>query len=161
MGLTERITVGTDIRHVEGDIPVEFIYTAGAAGERFFRALKEQGKILGTTCPECGHTYVPLRTYCERCLIRLKDEVTVGPGGEIVSLTLAAQDVDGRPLREPVAYALVRLDGATGVMVHRLLVEDEMTVGIHDRVTAVLKPKAKRTGSILDIEGFRVVPTKP
>jgi uncharacterized OB-fold protein len=62
-------------------------------------------------------------------------------------------DLDGGPLPSPQRVALVTLDGATTVLVHRLAV-DGRAPEIGDRVTAVLKPKTKRTGSINDIEGF-------
>jgi uncharacterized OB-fold protein len=43
-------------------------------------------------------------------------------------------------------------------MVHRLLnAAQPGTIKIGCAVEAVIKPKAKRTGSILDIEGFRVL----
>jgi uncharacterized OB-fold protein len=39
-------------------------------------------------------------------------------------------------------------------------VKDASRVAIGSRVEAVIKPKAKRTGSILDIEGFRLIAKK-
>ena len=51
-----------------GDLPVANRYTYGLAGEKFFRALKDEGKILGTYCPHCDQTYVPAAAFCERCL---------------------------------------------------------------------------------------------
>jgi uncharacterized OB-fold protein len=52
-----------------------------------------------------------------------------------------------------VASVLVQFEGATTVMLHRLLdIKDLSRVSIGGRVKAVIKPKAKRTGSILDID---------
>jgi uncharacterized OB-fold protein len=63
-------------------------------------------------------------------------------------------DVDEHPLDRPVTYALVRLDGADTVFLHRLLdVDGDPTIGM--RVRAVLA--SDREGSILDVEGFRPV----
>ncbi|MDA2914301.1 cobalt transporter ApaG, partial [Acidobacteriia bacterium AH_259_A11_L15] len=60
-------------------------------------------------------------------------------------------------LEPPQALGLVKLAGATTVMLHYLLkVSDPSKVEIGCRVKAVLKPKNKRTGSILDIEGFQL-----
>jgi uncharacterized OB-fold protein len=58
-----------------------------------------------------------------------------------------------------VASVLVQLvDGATTVMLHRLLdVKELSSVSIGRRVRAVIRPKSRRIGSILDIEGFHVV----
>ncbi|MGH9509825.1 MAG: OB-fold domain-containing protein, partial [Terriglobales bacterium] len=71
--------------------------------------------------------------------------------------TFSHYDRDGRRTVTPQALALVRLDGATTVLLHRLLkVSDPAKVRIGARVRAVLKPKPKRTGSILDLEGFQL-----
>ena len=47
-----------------GSLPVPSRYTYGLAGERFFRALKDEGKIMGSYCPDCDHTYVPATIFC-------------------------------------------------------------------------------------------------
>jgi uncharacterized OB-fold protein len=48
---------------------------------------------------------------------------------------------------------LVRLDGADTVLMHFLVDAADPEIGM--RVEAVLKPKSRRIGSILDVEGFR------
>jgi uncharacterized OB-fold protein len=37
----------------KGELPVTNRYTYGLAGEKFFRTLKDEGRILGTHCPHC------------------------------------------------------------------------------------------------------------
>jgi uncharacterized OB-fold protein len=141
-----------------GEIPVTSLYTAGTAGQAFFEALKNRGEILATRCDACQQTYVPARAFCERCFAELKKQVVVGPGGSIRSVAGASVDRDGQALAKPEVWALVQLDGATTVLLHRLLgVRDASTVKIGEKVEAVVKPKAQRSGSILDIAGFRVV----
>lgn len=141
-----------------GEIPLTSLYTAGVGGEMFFRALKERGELVGTRCRACDQVYVPARAFCERCFAELTEQVTVGPEGTLASFTVCALDRDGRPLEEPFALALVRLEGATTLFLHRLLkVTDPRSASIGARVRAVLKPKTRRTGSILDIEGFELV----
>ena len=138
-----------------GSIPLESFYTAGLGGQIFFKALKERGELVGTRCPGCKQVYVPARAFCERCFAELSEEVKVKPEGTLVSFTFSKVDHDGRPLAQPLPLALVRLDGATTLFLHRLLkVNEPAKVRIGARVKAVLKPKAARTGSILDIEGF-------
>jgi uncharacterized OB-fold protein len=76
----------------------------------------------------------------------------------LVSYTLCYVDLDGAPLRRPVGLGLVHLDGATTLLLHYLLEVNDLTeVKIGCKVETVIKSKAKRIGSILDIEGFRVV----
>ena len=138
------------------EIPLTSLYTAGPAGQKFLEALKARGAIMACPCKECGDVYVPARTFCERCFERLNTQVAVGPGGTLRSFASATEDRDGHRLREPQMWALVQLDGATTVMLHRLIgVRDTSEIAIGNRVEAVIKTKARRSGSILDIEGFR------
>jgi uncharacterized OB-fold protein len=154
--MLEKITNPERVRIVEGAIPVRHRYTPGVAGDRFFRTLRDRGEILGTPCIACGVTYVPGRMFCERCFAALDDWVTVGPGGTLESFTAVHVDLDGQPLVEPAWVGLVMLDGATTVLPHRLEPNGtEPRIG--SRVEAVIEPKAKRSGSINDIRGFRLV----
>ena len=140
-----------------GEIPIQSLYTAGLGGQIFFKVLKERGEFVGTRCQPCKQVYVPARAFCERCFSELTEQVTVKPEGALASFTLSYYDRDGRRTEAPQALALVKLDGATTVMLHRLLkVTDPAKIRIGARVRAVLKPKPKRTGSILDIEGFEL-----
>jgi uncharacterized OB-fold protein len=152
--MLEKVTNPEKVRVVKGAIPVRHTYTAGVAGDRFFRALRDEGKILGTPCSACGVVYVPGRMFCERCFAALTDWVPVGPGGTLESFTAVMIDLDRRPLDEPQWIGLVRLDGATTVLVHRLENGGEAVMGA--RVEAVLEPKKRRTGSINDIRAFRI-----
>ena len=146
------------LRAWPGEIPLTSLYTAGTGGQIFFQALKAQGKLVGTRCRSCEQVYVPARSFCERCFAELNEQVEVKRTGRLVSYTICYADHDGARLRSPVALALVQLEGATTVMLHRLLDTSEPAeVKIGCRVEAVIKPKAKRVGSILDIEGFRVL----
>jgi uncharacterized OB-fold protein len=141
-----------------GKIPIQSLYTAGLGGQIFFEALRDKGELVGTRCDPCKQIYVPARKFCERCFSELTDEVKVKPEGTLKSFSFSYVDRDGKRLKQPAAAALVQLEGATTVMLHRLLkVKDPSDVSIGSRVEAVIKAKAKRTGSILDIEGFRLV----
>jgi uncharacterized OB-fold protein len=154
----EKIARPDEVRRVVGDLPVRHRYTPGIAGEAFFTALRDRGVLLGSRCEACGYTYVPARLFCERCFAGLGPGVEVGPGGELVSFTIAFVDVDGDPLDEPQTLGLVRLDGADAVLLHRVLEPpDDEPLEVGERVEVVLGPDGERTGSILDIEGFRVV----
>lgn len=153
----EKLTDPTDIVLREGRVPIRHRYTPGVAGEAFFAALKDRGEFLASPCGSCGITYCPARLFCERCFEGpLRADVTVGPRGTLESFTVGYADVEGEPLDRPVVMGLVRLDGADTVLMHFLVDADE--VGIGDRVEADLLPPAERTGSILDLRGFRPVP---
>ncbi|MFA5785749.1 MAG: Zn-ribbon domain-containing OB-fold protein [Actinomycetota bacterium] len=145
----EKIAEPKHVRHVEGEIPMSYRYTAGLAGERFLRGLKA-GRILATVCKPCGVVYVPGRAYCERCMAALEQWKEVGPAGTVESVSVAHVGLEGVPLDKPQAYGLIRLDGATTVLFHRVA----PGVQAGQRVKAVFRAAAKRACSINDIEHF-------
>ena len=139
-------------RTIHGDLPVRFRYTPGVANTSFFEALRDRGVLLGSRCEACAVTYVPARMFCERCFAELTPSIECGPGGSVESFTIGHVGIDGEALDEPVVVALVRLDRADTVLMHRLLGIEAPAIGM--RVRARLRPQAKRSASILDIEGF-------
>jgi len=138
-------------RTVRGELPVAFHYTPGLGNTAFFEALRDRGVLLGSRCEACDYTYLPARVFCERCFAELKADAECGPGGTLESFTVGYVGIDGEPLDEPVTFALVRLDGADTVLMHRLLDDGKREIGVH--VEAVIN--SSRTGSIHDIKGFR------
>lgn len=144
----------SDTSKVEGDFPVYFRYTAGIAGEKFLREIKDNGRLVATRCPHCQLSYLPPRIYCERCMSRLEDYVPVENLGVVQSCTVCTLDNNGQPLPQPVGVVFVRFPPAHGGLIHRA--KGELSIG--DNVRAVFKEKEKRTGSILDIENFEKIP---
>lgn len=136
-----------------GDLPVTSRYTYGLAGERFFRAIKDEGRIYGSRCAKCERTYVPATLFCERCLAKLDDWVDVGTRGQVHTFTLVYQNVDGSPRANPELVAFISL--GDGGLVHRLGGIDPEAVEIGMEVEAVFRAKEDREGSILDIVYFR------
>ncbi len=136
-----------------GNLPVTSRYTFGLAGERFFRAIKDEGRLYGTHCPNCNRTYVPAASFCERCLSELTEWIDVGLVGEVHTFTLLHENYDGSPRETPEVVAFIRMED--GGLVHRIdeIQPDEIEIGLH--VEAVFKPKVERNGSILDILYFR------
>jgi uncharacterized OB-fold protein len=136
-----------------GELPVTNRYTYGLAGEKFFRTLKDEGKILGTYCPHCDHTYVPAAAFCERCLGKLDDWIDMGTIGEVVTYTMLNVALDGSPLKKPEIIAFIHF--GDGGLIHRLgdIEPEQIEIGL--MVEAVFLPASKRTGSILDIKYFK------
>lgn len=154
MTFLQRTTDVTKLRHWDIDMSVDYIYTSGIAGEKFFTALRDQGRILAVHCPVCKTNQLPPRPFCEGCFTELTEYVDVPPEGRVAAVTVATVDRQGKPLPTPVAYAFVTFKGIQeGGLIHRLLVPPEdAKAGIAVRVR--LRPKEARTGTILDIEGF-------
>lgn len=149
----EPLTRFEQLRACKGEIPGEGVYTYGPAGERFFREIKERGRILGTRCSTCSLTYVPARLFCERCFAELGDWVDVGMRGTVHAVTTLYMGLDGAALEKPEPVAFVRI--ADGGLIARLIEIAPERASIGMEVEAVLKPPSERTGSPLDILGFR------
>jgi uncharacterized OB-fold protein len=140
-----------------GDIPITSRYTAGIAGEKFFREIKDNARILGSRCEACGLTYVPATMFCERCFAELDEWVEVASRGAVFTYTVLYRDLDENPLDPPAILAYVKLEGSDGGLVHYLGEIDPETVFIGMEVEAVFKDAVEREGSILDIVHFRPV----
>jgi uncharacterized OB-fold protein len=153
--MLEHITQPDEIRRWPGEFPVEHRYTPGVAGEAFFTALRDRGVFVGSRCEACSYTYVPARIFCERCFAELAADTQVGPQGVLVSFTIGFVGIEGEPLEEPETVALVRLDGADAVLLHRMLDAGDEPLEIGQRVEAIVRSPNEPEGSILDIEGFR------
>src|SRR2546425_4321355 len=109
------ITNVSQARVWRGTMPVQYLYTAGVAGERFFQTLRRKGVFAVTTCAECQVTYLPPRLYCERCFADLSEAwAEVAPSGHVHTYTVVHEDQDGRPLDPPQVVAFVRIDGTSG-----------------------------------------------
>lgn len=149
------ITHASQARVWRGRIPVQFLYTAGVAGERFFQTLRTKGVFAVTTCAECRITYLPPRLYCEQCFADLSDAwKEVAPTGRVHTYTVAHEDEDGRPADPPQVVVFVRIDGTDGGLVGRLLNVRPRDVRLELPVEAVLVPPRRRRGTLDDIVGF-------
>ncbi len=146
--------MSSDPIRVEGEFPVHYRYTVGVAGEKFFRELKENGRLIASRCPKCNLNYLPPRIFCERCMSKLEEYVQIENVGTVDTFTLCRLDAEGRDLPEPVCVALVRFPSAHGGLIHKT----KGKISIGDRVRPVFMDKSKRTGSILDIEYFEKIP---
>ena len=157
MAITGKIDKLHDAISWPGDMPITSRYSAGIAGERFFRAIKDEARILGTHCAACDLVYVPATIFCERCFADLDEWVEVSNRGEVLTYTVLYRDLDDQPLDPPAVLAYVKLHGSTGGLVHYLGEVDPEEVHIGLEVEAVFKDAAGREGSILDVLHFRPV----
>ena len=142
------------VRLWPGSIPMSHRYTAGLAGERFFRALAERGVFLAARCARCSVVFCPPTAFCERCLAAVEEELEVGPSATLESFTVMRIGFDGEPLAAPVVVGLVRLDGADTCLVHRIA-GDPAALSVGIALEAVLRDAGVRTGSLDDVEHFR------
>jgi hypothetical protein len=140
-----------------GHMEADYAYTRGIAGDRFFEEIKKNAQIMGAKCKKCGLIYVPPRLFCEQCFEKLDDWVNVSKSGVVHTYTVAHIDIDGSKLKEPIIWAVIKIDNAHGGLVHKLGETKPEDVKIGMRVEAVFKAKKERRGSILDIKYFKPV----
>jgi len=153
MSFKDRITQTTQLGSFGGAIPVNYQYTYGLAGDRFFRALMKQGDFLASKCSECGTLNIYPLSYCEECFAEIQEFVSVGLTGELYSYTECHQDYQGKPYLQPHLLGLIRFKGVEGGIVHRLQIDPaDLRLGLS--VKAKLKPAAQRQGSVDDILYF-------
>ena len=128
---------------------------AGRTGSKFLIELRDNKKIMGTKCPECGRVYVPARTLCYICFKLMDQWVEIGNEGTLTSYTMVYQSEPSHPVKTPFAYGIVKLDGADTGFAHIIgeVAQKDLKIGM--RVKAVFKDK--RVGSILDISHFKPV----
>lgn len=113
---------------------------------RFLTGLRE-GRILGATTSR-GAVLCPPSEYDPETGEDVLDLVEVGPGGIVESWTWVDRAPEGLAVEGPVAWALIRLDGADTAMLHAVRCSRErMATGL--RVQAVFRPEA--SGMITDL----------
>jgi hypothetical protein len=156
MGIVRKVEKAENVKIVKGDFPVKYKYTMPPHHEKFFQALKEKGAFTGAKCEKCGTVYVPPVWFCEKCFVRVDKAVDLKDAGTLQAFTVAHEGPEGLPLPAPVVYGIVRLRGASTVILHKVLA-DPKKLKAGAKVKAQLKPPNKRKGSITDIEGFVLV----
>lgn len=136
-------------------IVLPFSYSAGRTASRFFIELRDNKKIMGTKCPKCGRVLMPPRRYCGKCLAETDEWVEVGDKGILVAYTVNYRSSPSLPKKPPLAYGIIKLDGADTNFVHILGGVDLDKIKPGMRVQAVFKDE--REGNILDIDHFKPI----
>lgn len=139
---------------LKGQIAVPYTWWVGDVGSRFLASLRDDQKILGSRCKACGTVFVPSRKNCGRCFVDIEEWVDVASEGVIQAYTIVHYGYPVQPVKPPFAYALIKLDGADVGFLHLIKKDlDKIRNGL--RVKAVFKKE--RTGSILDIDSFKLI----
>jgi len=154
--LTEKLE-GMDVWLYHGKIHIPNTYSAGAVGSRFLIELRDNERIMGTRCPTCNLVYVPARSVCRDCFGQLSEWVEVSRQGTLLTYTVAREPNPVQPSPTPLAYGIVKLDGADTGFVHMLGDVDPEQLKAGMKVEAVFKGKEDRQASILDIKYFKPV----
>lgn len=136
-------------------INVPYHWWAGETASKFFIALRDEKKILGTKCPQCGKTFIPPRKHCPLCYNVQTEWVALANEGEVVSFTVARRKRASLERPVPVVFALIKLDGADTALLHYLENVKIEKVRIGMRVRAVFAENRK--ARMQDIAHFEPV----
>jgi uncharacterized OB-fold protein len=133
-------------------INVPYHWWAGDTASAFLTALRDRQTITAIKCGSCGMVFVPPRKTCPQCFTPNTQWLEVGPLGTVTAFTVARKQLAAIKDTVPVVFALVKLDGASTSMLHKLLLQNPSLAKAGMRV----KPRfaQDRTGTILDIQGF-------
>ena len=140
---------------INGVIQISYNWTVGKAGGRFFNELKENKKIMGTRCRQCGRVLVPPRIFCEECFVENMEWVEVEPKGTLTTFGESYFSTDGKRLKEPWMLGIVKLNGSDGGLIHFIgeARPEDMKIGMPMEIVF----NDKREGNIMDILYFRPV----
>lgn len=135
-----------------------FTYTrsTGPVVGRFLTGLRDR-KIFGIKGSD-GTVIVPPMEYDPVTADALDEFVEVGQQGEIVSWCWVSCPLASHPVKDPFAWALIRLDGADVPMVHCVLAAAEAELASGARVEAVWAEETR--GYVTDIRCFALVGEK-
>ena len=118
--------------------PFELAYnykrSSGPVMSKFFEALGKQ-KILGTKS-SAGKVFSPAAEFDPETNEPLKEMIEVGPGGVVESFSWIEDPKHHHLIKEPFAFALIKLDGADTSMLHMVTQCNEADLRIGSRVKA-------------------------
>lgn len=150
-----------DVVKIKADWNIPFTHTAGLHATKFFKDLKENKKIYGTSCPKCKRVLLPPRPFCERCFVETDAWVEIKDEGEITAVSINYMKYTGLP-EPPYAIAFIKLDGADTSIIYTVggvdlsnPDEGKEKVKIGTRVKAVWKEE--REGRMSDIMYFKPI----
>jgi uncharacterized protein len=140
---------------IKGEIQISYNWSPGKAGERFFRDLRDNMKIMGTRCRKCSRVLVPPRIFCEECFTDDMEWIEVEPKGILATFGECYFSTDGKRLEKPWILGIVRLNGSDGGLIHYIgeATAEELKIGMLMEIVF----KEQREGNILDILYFRPV----
>ncbi|MEW5944874.1 MAG: Zn-ribbon domain-containing OB-fold protein [bacterium] len=157
--LSEVMAMPDEPMVLKGNITAPYNWTTGQAAGRFLTEFKENRRIIGAKCADCGVVFVPPQEFCRTCL-KMMEFVPVSDAGTLTGFTVVETKPPDNPFSlgdPPYVIAAVRLEGADTDFIHLIrkgVAPSSLKPGM--RVRAVWKEERK--GNLLDIEGFEPAP---
>lgn len=96
---------------VEQRWDITYQHTTDAVTAHFLRTLRDEGRLLGITCPKCKRVLAPPRPICDEDFCRTEGWVELGLEGTLELFTIMHLAIEGLP-EPPYVLAYVRPEGA-------------------------------------------------
>ncbi|RLF35676.1 MAG: hypothetical protein DRN08_02660 [Thermoplasmata archaeon] len=118
---------------------------------RFFKGLLD-GKILGTRCPRCGDTWVPVRTHCWNmdCNLQKTEWVEMPLKARVHTWTVAGWSGRSSLKRLPIILVYGVIEGSKVAIANELKNVKPWDVEFNMPLKIVFKPPEERIGAITD-----------
>lgn len=118
---------------------------------KFFKGLLE-GKLLGTRCPKCGDTWVPVRTHCWNldCKLQQTDWVEMPLRAKVHTWTIAGWSGRSSLKRLPIVLVYAVIEGSKVAIANELRGIDPWDVEFGMPLKVVFKPEEERIGAVTD-----------
>jgi len=137
----------------KGKIELEYEWSMGKAGSRFFTEIRDNKHIMGTKCRQCGRVLVPPRIFCEECFVDDMEWILLPSTGRLVTFGESYFSISGEKLKDAWMLGIVRIDGADGGLLHHIneCRPEDLEIGMPMEIVY----KDEREGNIMDIKYFR------
>ena len=137
-------------------------FSTGPTMGRFLAEIRDRQRIWANKCPKCGRTQLPPRIVCAECHVEVTEWVELKTSGQIVVFDViyvpTINPLTGKMREVPYTTGSIKLDGGDATLMHFLDETDPKKLRVGQRVEAVFRPAGERTGSVLDILYFHVIP---
>ncbi|MBI5967457.1 MAG: Zn-ribbon domain-containing OB-fold protein [Deltaproteobacteria bacterium] len=135
-------------------------FSTGPFMGRFLQEIKENKRLVGNKCPQCGRTMLPPRIVCALCHVEAGDWVELSDKGSLVSFDIVyiptINPMTGKIREVPYATGNILLDGGDATIWHFLEEKDPAKIRVGMRLQAVFREEG-RVGDITDIVHFRTI----
>lgn len=159
------------VPHVEWAPNLKYAFTAGEALSHFLNEI-QAGRLVARRCDGCAHLLFPPRMFCEECYRPTDAWVEIRDTGTTETFSVSYIDLDARRVKDPIFVGVIIFDGPDyrapergrqrmGMMHYFGQIKKDrksptgFDIRVGQRVKAVWKTEAERTGSVLDIKYFR------
>ena len=139
----------------DGEIQMNYKWSVGKAGQRFFTELRDNKRIMGTKCRQCERVLVPPRIFCEECFVEDMEWIELEPRGTLVTFGDCYFSTDGKRLKDPWMLGIVRIEGSDGGLIH--YIKEAKTEDLKMGMPMEIVFNDKRKGDIFDIKYFRPI----